>query len=301
MKVEEALTDAMAASVAEVEAPPTLGGGVRRRHRVHVLRFRTAGAALAVAVLAAGAPVYLAATAGPEAAGVTSGTSTVRVVTKVAVPDVTNKTFAEAQAALQAAGLVGEKTTGDEDVFGQDPKPGVEVETGSTVKLYLVDKPPNALGDLGDGRAFGGITLGYLPDGLVWGSWSNKWPGPSGGTSYTTTFDAPDTPAGHYGIQVFVHEGEVGERVDAAIRNENVQTVDIGDRRAYLSSVSEGGDHSRLGTQQGAEPSTPTIGFRLTDDLAVEVAMNPERAEKIGMDAVAAELKKIAEGVRASK
>ncbi|MEU7898349.1 PASTA domain-containing protein [Nonomuraea sp. NPDC049152] len=304
MKVEEALADAMAANVAEVKAPPTMGAGVRRRHRAHVIRFRTAGAALATAVLAAGVPVYLAATSGPESAGVANGTSTVRVVTKVTVPDVTNKTLAEAQAALQAVGLVGEKATGYEGVFGQEPKPGEEVETGSTVRLFLVEKLPNALGDLGDGRTFGGITLGYLPEGLVWGKWSNKWSTEKaygGGMVYTTTFDTPGAPSGHYDIQVYVHEGKASTKVENDLERDGVEIVEFGDERAYLANVGEGGEFGQLGAQEGSEPATPTLGLKLTDDLAVEVAMSPDRAERLGTEAVAAELKKIAEGVRAAK
>ncbi|MGV9301747.1 MULTISPECIES: PASTA domain-containing protein [unclassified Nonomuraea] len=302
MKVEEALADAMAASVAEVKAAPTLGAGVRRRHRAHVIRFRTAGAALATAVLAAGVPVYMAVTAGPESSGVANGTSTVRVLTKVTVPDMTGKTFEEAQAALQAAGLVAEKATGAEKVFGQEPKPGTEVDSGSTVRLLLGEAPPQALGDLGDGRTFGGITLGYVPDGLAWGKWSNKWDGPSGGTSYTTTYDLPDEPNGYYGIQVFVHEGKAGARVDDTLKREGVERVDVGDRRGYLGDIDEGGDYDKLGAQPRKEPCcTPTLGFRLTDDLAVEVAMSPSRAKELSTEEITAELKKIAEGVRPAK
>ncbi|MFC6897671.1 hypothetical protein ACFQGX_20120 [Nonomuraea dietziae] len=43
MKVEEGLAEAMAARVADVQAPSTMGGSVRRRHRRHVIRFRVAG------------------------------------------------------------------------------------------------------------------------------------------------------------------------------------------------------------------------------------------------------------------
>ncbi|MFE3447766.1 PASTA domain-containing protein [Nonomuraea sp. NPDC059194] len=300
MKVEEALADAMAASVSEVKAPPTMGAGVRRKHRGHVIRFRMAGAVMATAVLAAGAPVYQAVTAGPEPSGVAN--STVRVVTQVTVPDVMNMTFEEAQAALRAADLVGEKVSGTEKVGLQSPKAGADVAPGSTVRLFLRVTERNELGLLGDGRTFGGITLDYLPDDLSWGKSSNKWEGRSGGTTYTTTYDLPDEPNGYYGIQVFVHEGRTAERVDALLQRDAVEHVDIGGKKGYLADVKADSDYGRLGAQPREESCcTPTLGFRVTDKLAVEVAMNPSRARKLSNEEIAAELKKIAEGVRSSK
>lgn len=75
MNVEEALRDAMAAQVAGVHASPSLGQAVRRRSRRHVVRFRTAGAAVLTAAVAVGVPVAL--TARPDtapAAGSLAGT-----------------------------------------------------------------------------------------------------------------------------------------------------------------------------------------------------------------------------------
>ncbi|MEV4059100.1 PASTA domain-containing protein [Nonomuraea dietziae] len=301
MKVEEGLAEAMAARVADVHAPSTMGGSVRRRHRRHVIRFRVAGAALVTAALAAGAPVVLSMSSGSSDAA--QAPTTAKIVTEVTVPDLTDMTLAEAQAALRAVGLVGEKLTGHEHVFDQEPKPGTEVSTSSTVKLYLVAERPQTLGDLGDGRTFGGITLGYLPEGLVWSKWSNKWSGKKarGGTSYTTSYDTPDGRPGRYGIQVMVHEGKAGRQVEARLKRDGVELVDLGGRQAYVANVGEGGEVGKPGTQQGREPSTPTIGFKVRDDLAVEVMMSPDRAEKLGAEAVSTELKKIAEGIRAAE
>ncbi|MFC6897672.1 PASTA domain-containing protein [Nonomuraea dietziae] len=168
--------------------------------------------------------------------------TTAKIVTEVTVPDLTDMTLAEAQAALRAVGLVGEKLTGHEHVFDQEPKPGTEVSTSSTVKLYLVEERPQTLGDLGDGRTFGGITLGYLPEGLVWSKWSNKWSGKKarGGTSYTTSYDTPDGRPGRYGIQVMVHEGKAGRQVEARLKRDGVELVDLGGRQAYVANVGEG-------------------------------------------------------------
>uniref|UniRef100_UPI0013B3C00D hypothetical protein n=1 Tax=Nonomuraea lactucae TaxID=2249762 RepID=UPI0013B3C00D len=59
MKVEDALAEAMARHVADVQASPALGRAVRRGHRAHVIRFRTAGAALATVAVAVAAPLAL--------------------------------------------------------------------------------------------------------------------------------------------------------------------------------------------------------------------------------------------------
>ncbi|MEV2266548.1 PASTA domain-containing protein [Nonomuraea africana] len=283
MKVEEGLAEAMAARVADVHAPSTMGESVRRRHRRHVIRFRVAGAALVTAALAAGAPMVLSMSSGSTV--VAQAPTTVKIVTEVTVPDLTDMTLAEAQAALRAVGLVGERSTGHEHVFGQEPKPGTEAPSGSTVKLYLREEAPQALGDLGDGRTFGGITLGYLPEGLVWSKWSNSWSDKKaqGHTSYTTSYDTPDGRPGEYGIQVMVHEGEAGRQIEARLKRDGVELVDLGGRQAYVAEL---------------EPSVRSIGFKLRDDLAVEVLMSPVRAKKLGAEAVSTELKKIAEGIR---
>ncbi|WP_405144519.1 peptidylprolyl isomerase [Sphaerisporangium sp. NBC_01403] len=62
MNVEEALKDAMSAHVADVRAPVMMGQAVRRRHRSHVVRFRTAGAAVLTVAVAGAFPAYMALT-----------------------------------------------------------------------------------------------------------------------------------------------------------------------------------------------------------------------------------------------
>ncbi|GAA2827874.1 hypothetical protein [Nonomuraea rubra] len=66
MTIEDDLAAAMAAHVSDVRAAPGLGRAVRRRHHARVIRFRTAGAALLTAAVAAAVPVAmnLAGTAG---------------------------------------------------------------------------------------------------------------------------------------------------------------------------------------------------------------------------------------------
>ncbi|MEU4833668.1 PASTA domain-containing protein [Streptosporangium sp. NPDC023615] len=125
------------------------------------------------------------------------------VVPPVEVPRAIKMTVAEARAVLEAAGLTAsvEGETAEAGlVVEQTPDIGESVPHGSTVRLVAIDpaRPapssttggseertamPQDLGDLGDGRAFGGVRFGYLPDGLEWGKWSGK--NGFGTTSYT--------------------------------------------------------------------------------------------------------------------
>ncbi|MBX6384417.1 MAG: PASTA domain-containing protein, partial [Microbispora sp.] len=197
MNVEEALRDAMAAQVAGVQAPPSLGQAIRRRNRRHVLRFRTAGAAVLTAAVAVGVPVAL--TAGPDtvpAGGVsagrgagTPGVSPIGSADAVAVPgnvvpDLIGKTAAEAGPILKEAGYtmrVTEITTGNAPagkVIGQMPQSGMTAPAGAAVTIVVAVAPvptpgvtavvptPWALRDLGDGRTLGGVRVGYMPKGL---------------------------------------------------------------------------------------------------------------------------------------
>ena len=84
---------------------------------------------------------------------------------------------------------------------------------GTNVQLTvgLESSVPQDLGDLGDGRKFGGIHVGYLPDGLEWGRWSGK--NGFGKTSYTTSFVEPGQPEGYYAVQVVVFADEASKQV----------------------------------------------------------------------------------------
>ncbi|MFI6293423.1 PASTA domain-containing protein [Nonomuraea sp. NPDC050790] len=292
--IEEELREAMARHVADVHAPPTMGRSVRRARRRHVVRFRTAGAALLTAAVAVTVPVVL--TSGEPKPVRGNETATAVVVTKVTVPDVNGLKLDQAVRTLKAAGLkVDDVSEVPHLVIRQDPPAGQEVDPGTKVTLFAAQQD---LGDLGDGRRFGGIEVTYLPDGLAWGKWSGK--NGFGKTSYTTSFDEPNKD-GSYSIQVVVFAGEAASFVTnrlAEFPGQGAETVEIKGEKAYLANVSEGGEVAKAGAYTEPEGGTHTIGWKLRDGLAVEVMMSPFRAEKIGKDAIKDELVRVAEGIR---
>ncbi|MFI6743306.1 PASTA domain-containing protein [Nonomuraea sp. NPDC050451] len=295
MRIEDDLADAMAAQVADVQAPPDLGRSVRRRNRSRVLRFRVAGAALVTAAVAVAVPVAL---NSGEPAGGQAATGQDRAVVRddVTVPDVTGKPVAEAVPLLRAAGLLADPAAEEvrnNRVIAQKPAAGEQVAPGSHVELTLEPPPvtmPQDLGDLGDGREFGGIRLDYLPEGLEWGKWSGK--DGFGKHSYTTTFDKPGNEPGHYSVQVIVFEGEAAQSVLARFPEAGAETVDIGGRKARLATLGEGGEIVSDGSE-----GTLTIAWKLRDGLAVEVCLSPDYVKDADGPA---EAKKIAEGIRAT-
>ncbi|GGO67971.1 PASTA domain-containing protein [Nonomuraea cavernae] len=294
MKAEEALAQAMADHVADVQASPTLGGAVRRGHRAHVVRFRTAGAALATAAVAVAVPLVLTTgqpAARPATAPLTTGENRA-VVAPVKVPSVVGMDVADAVRTLRDAGLVvndPETETAKGNVSRQDPAPETEVGKGEVVML-TVEPPssmPQDLGDLGDGRTFGGIHLGYLPEGLAWSRWSGK--DGFGKTSYTTTFSPGGDEKDGYGIQVVVFEGQAARSVRQRLSTFPGR-VDIGGEKGYLTNVTEGGKPVR----EAADDTTLTIGWVPRAGLAVEVYLSPMYAGKVDGPA---ELRKVAEGI----
>ncbi|MEV0197292.1 PASTA domain-containing protein [Nonomuraea sp. NPDC050691] len=300
MKVEDLLAEAMERQVGHVQAPPTLGRAVRRRHRAHVIRFRAAGAALVTAAVAVAVPLALntgGPASAPAASSPTSGQDSA-VVDSVTMPDVTGMKIADAVAAVRAAGLGVDgpepvsPESADEIVVTQKPAAGVEVARGELVVLKSMTraKGPQDLGDLGDGRTFGGIHVGYLPEGLDWSRWSGK--NGFGKTSYTTSYAPGGDETDGYGVQIVVFEGEATQFVRK--RMGAMPSVKIGDREGYLADVSEGGEVAK----EPGDDTTATIGFFLRDKLAVEVYISPVYAKKVD---AAAELKKIAEGIEPAK
>ncbi|MFC5825352.1 PASTA domain-containing protein [Nonomuraea insulae] len=297
MTIEDDLADAMSAHVAGVRAEPGLAKAVRRRRRAHVVRFRAAGAALLTAAVAVAVPVAMNPAGPANPTNTATGQDRAVIRDDVTVPDVTGKSAAEAARMLRDAGLVtdisGAKIRNG-IVLGQSPRVGAVVAWGSHVAIKLAQRAedPQDLGDLGDGRAFGGIRLGYLPEGLVWGRWSAK--DRFGEHSYTTSFAKPDADYGVMSIQVFVFEGKAARQAAAKFPEQGAESVDIGGRPAWLASVLDGGE----AVPHGTEGSLLTIGWVLRDDLAVEVCLSPDYAKEVDG---AAELKRIAEGIRATK
>lgn len=303
MKVEDALAEAMAAHVADVRATPSLGRDVRRRHRAHVIRFRTAGAALATALIAVAVPAVLNSAEPAKTPQAATGQDRA-VMDSVIVPDVLGKPVAEAVETLKQAGLVvedPETATDKGPVRLQAPAAGQEVQKGTNVQLTVATEVvPQDLGDLGDGRKFGGIHVGYLPDGLEWGKWSGK--NRFGKTSYTTTFDEPGQEEGYYAIQMVVFAGEASKRVTqrlATLPSKGAETLDIDGKQAYFANLTDSEDVTAdPGGSASTEGSTSTIGWTLRKGLAVEVYLSPYYAEKVDAKA---ELKKIAEGIEPAK
>ncbi|WP_219463031.1 PASTA domain-containing protein [Nonomuraea rhizosphaerae] len=298
MKVEDAVAEAMSAHVAGVQAPPGLGREVRRRHRSRVVRVRTIGAALATAAVAVAVPFALG-TGEPASTRHVANAPDRAVMDLVTVPDVTGKSNAEAIEILKRAGLtVKEPRIAENIVTQQQPAVGRQVGKGTEVQLTSLPKAvePQDLGDLGDGRTFGGIHLGYLPEGLVWGEWSGK--DGFGKKSYTTSFDEPGQEDGHYSVQVVVYEGDASERIAERLARyddgSGVDKVDIDGRPAYLGYFTDGGETAG----EGDTGATATIGWTLRDGLAVEVFLSPDYAKKAD---VSAELEKIAEGIEIAR
>ncbi|MER6945365.1 PASTA domain-containing protein [Nonomuraea sp. NPDC000554] len=294
MTIEDDLANAMAAHVNGVQAPPNLGRTVRRRHRAHVIRFRAAGAALITAAVAVVVPVALNSSEPANTSNAASGKDRAVIRNDVTVPDVTGRRATEAVQALRDAGLkavLSGMKVHNGQVRAQEPAAGTVVAWGSPITLTVQLPPaptPQALGDLGDGREFGGIRLTYLPEGLEWGKWSND-DVIGAGKSYTTGYDKPGIPDGEYSVQVIVAHGASADALYNFMPELQVEIVDIGGRPARLSK------HGDSAVDGG--PSTPTIIWKLRDDLAVEVFINPEYAKEI--DGLS-ELKKIAEGIRAT-
>jgi hypothetical protein len=332
MNVEEALRDAMAAQVAGVHASPSLGQTVRRRSRRHVVRFRTAGAAVLTAAVAVGVPVALTARpdtapavgslagtgatgpAGPAASAASSG-DTVATPEGV-VPDVVGKSAAEVNALLKEAGYTVRitKVVTDEapagTVFAQMPQPGTAAPAGAAVTITIATtagptpsdtegtqdpRMPQDLGDLGDGRTLGGVHVGYLPEGLEWGKWSGK--DGFGKRSYTTSWVEPGLEPGMYSVQMIVYRKDAASVLAKRMQGyaaQGAEPVEAGGRKAYLVSLSEGGDRILDG-------GTRTIVWTLAPGVGVEVMISPDYAAKIGKAATDRELKKIAAGAALGK
>lgn len=292
MKVEDALVEAMARHVADVHAPPTLGRAVRRGHRARVIGFRTAGMALVTAAVTVTVAVPLMLNTGePAPARHTANGPDRAVVRTVTVPDVVGLTQADAVTALRAAGLEADDPvgrTGKMIVGGQDPAPGQKVAEGHRVGLLPVDPAePQDLGDLGDGRAFGGIRIGYLPEGLEWSRWSGK--NRFGKTSYTTSFAPGGDDRDGYGVQVVVLKGEAAEAVER--RLSTFPSTKVNGRKAYLARHEAG----RVVEEPG-ELGTLTMGWFVRDALAVELYISPGYEKKID---ARAEIRRVAESISA--
>ncbi|GLW08294.1 hypothetical protein Misp01_34240 [Microtetraspora sp. NBRC 13810] len=147
--------------------------------------------------------------------------------------------------------------------------------------------PPD-LGDLGDGREFGHVRVGYLPEGLQWSRWSVDL-----GDRYMTSYNREGDGEGSYRVQIRMYEEAAVQEVDDQIRayrdEQDGEEVTVGGRSGYLVVRNVGEDGMK---------GTPTLFLRTGGRQWAEIAFSPVYAEEFsGAEAVDAELKKIGEGL----
>ncbi|MEV0419779.1 hypothetical protein [Streptosporangium canum] len=160
--------------------------------------------------------------------------------------------------------------------------------------------PTRDFGDLGDGKAFGRVKVGYLPDGLQWSHRSSDW-----GDAYTTSWNYDGDKNGFYCVQILVHEGQALQearervqsyRVDSKGRSSRDDSkgeeVTIGDRTGYLITQWVGEDGGK---------GTPTMFLDMGPERMAEIMLSPVFVKDLGTrEAVERELKKIAQGITAT-
>ncbi|MEU6798330.1 hypothetical protein ABZ907_42095 [Nonomuraea wenchangensis] len=198
-----------------------------------------------------------------------------------------------AAAAVIAAAPIGYVTLGSTATSGEPPAV-VQPTTSATLEPPAIDDTPPVpsdppdFGDLGDGKAFGHVKVGYLPDGLRWSNWSVDY-----GDHYTTSYNFDGDKHGFYCVQIFMYEDaavqELDERIQRYRDEGDGEEVTIGDRTGYLVIQNVGEDGMK---------GTPTLILRMGDRQRAEIMFSPVYVKEFsGADAVTAELRKIAEGL----
>jgi hypothetical protein len=144
------------------------------------------------------------------------------------------------------------------------------------------------LGDLGDGKDFGQVKVGYLPERLQWSNWSVDF-----GDRYSTSYNFDGDKNGFYCVQIYMYEEAAVQEVDDRIqqyRDEgDGEEVTIGDRTGYLVIQHVGEDGMK---------GTPTLFLRMGDRQRAEIMFSPVYAKEFsGAEAVSGELRRIAEGL----
>ncbi|MGI5267921.1 hypothetical protein ACQEUU_02070 [Nonomuraea sp. CA-218870] len=185
-----------------------------------------------------------------------------------------------ASVAYLAGGSV--STIGERTTFSAVPEPPAIDDTPPAPT-----EPPN-LGDLGDGREFGRVRVGYLPKGLKWSGSSVDW-----GDGYATSYNYDGDEMGSYRVQIVMYEEkavqELGNRIEAYRDEKDGGEVTVGGRSGYLVLQHVGEDGMK---------GTPTLFLRLGDRQWAEIMFSPVYAEEYsGAEAVNAELKRIGEGL----
>ncbi|MEW9554445.1 hypothetical protein [Nonomuraea sp. NPDC050783] len=174
---------------------------------------------------------------------------------------------------------------------GSEPTP-IVIETPSPPAID--DLPPTGrptqkdLGDLGDGKAFGHVKVGYLPEGLRWQKWSLDF-----GDRYSTSYDYKGDKHGFYCVQIYVFEDEavleVDDRISVHRQEGEGQEVRIGDRTGYMVVQNVGEDGGN---------GTPTLFLDMGERRRAEISFSPAYVKDLRTsEAVDRELREIAEGL----
>jgi hypothetical protein len=171
-------------------------------------------------------------------------------------------------------------------------EPAVTAETSQPDVPAIDDTPParpKELGDLGDGRAFGHVRVGYLPKGLRWQHWSVDF-----GDKYSTAWNYDGKASSLYCVEIYVYEGQAVQEFDdreRTYRNKKKgKEVAVGDRTGYLVVQWVGEDGMK---------GTPSLFLNMGEGLRAEVMFSPVYAKKLGAAKTTRELKKIAERLTA--
>ncbi|MFC7590841.1 hypothetical protein ACFQYP_49545 [Nonomuraea antimicrobica] len=106
-----------------------------------------------------------------------------------------------------APGAMSTPDVSETPVASETPAPPAIDDTPS-----MPSEPPS-FGDLGDGREFGRVKVGYLPEGLQWSNWSVNY-----GDRYTTSWNFDGDKNGFYCVQIYVHEGDAVLEVDNSVQ-----------------------------------------------------------------------------------
>lgn len=184
---------------------------------------------------------------------------------------------------------------GSAAVRGPAPAPGEPAATAETSQpdVPAIDDTPPArpkdLGDLGDGRAFGHVKVGYLPDGLRWGHWSVDF-----GDRYSTMWNYDGKGSSFYCVQIYVDEGQAVQAADdreRTYRNKKKgKEVAVGGRTGYLVIRRVGEDGTK---------GFPTLFLNMGAARRAHVTFSSVYAKRLGATKTILELKKIAEGLTA--
>ncbi|UBU13760.1 hypothetical protein [Nonomuraea gerenzanensis] len=178
--------------------------------------------------------------------------------------------------------------TGSAGPAGQRATTSAVPEPPAIDDLPPVRTEPEDLGDLGDGREFGHVRVGYLPKRLVWGGSSVD-----NGDSYSTSYFYKGDDEGSYRVGIFMWEktavSDLEERLQRYRDEEEGQDVTVGGRSGYLIVTNVGED---------GMAGTPTLFLKLADQQWAEIFFSPVYVKEYsGPEAVTAELKKIGEGL----